>query len=91
MTNKTFFTHRCYFYVVPGDTFLFDMPLPYLPAQGMLVKYFDGVSTVEYSVQDVVLEVDKVASIPGSPGPPIIPETEETHVPGWRIEIQVVA
>ncbi len=87
MVAKAFFTSKCSFYVVPGGTLLFEMPLPGIPVQGMLVKYFDGESTVEYSVQDVTLEVDKVASTPGSPGPPVVPPTEETHVPGWRIEI----
>lgn len=90
MTIRLFYTDECFFYIVPGDTFLFNMPLRYLPVEGMLVEYTDvetSVTTV-YRIQDVVLEVEEVAAVPPVIGPPRADGRPKTHVGGWRVEVE---
>ncbi|KKL25264.1 hypothetical protein LCGC14_2407080, partial [marine sediment metagenome] len=74
-TGKQFGTLTCSFFVVPGNTFLFEAGLPYLPVEGMFVEYSD-VETgtmAKYRVADTILEVEEVGAIPPTPGPPPLP------------------
>jgi len=90
--GKGFFARGCNFYIEPGNTYLFSVQLPAVPQQGWRVEYHDidtGVTTT-YSVQDIILQVDELAAVPASPGPPEVPALPKRHVHSFRVEIQVL-
>ncbi len=79
---------HCNFYIVPSDTFLFNLDLLSIPNEGSFVEWTPistGVKT-KYEVKDIIMTCEEVVEPHvGSPAKPAEAEIEE-----WRIEIQVV-
>lgn len=88
---KGFYTSSCAFYVMPGDTFLLEQDLVHVPQQGWLFDYYDVDTdiTTAYTVDDIRLQVDELAAVTGSPGPPVINALPKRHVHGYRVEISL--
>ena len=79
------------FFIVPGDTFLFEIQEATIPDEGMLIDYLDAETqvTTRYRVQDVIYEVEEFAIVP--PQPPGNPGSPLNHgIVTYRIEIVVV-
>lgn len=76
----------CNFYL--NDTFLFVTELVHLPPEGTLLDYTDAaMSTTQYRVNDVILELQELAAVPGNPENHPVPRS---HTPRWRLDVTVV-
>ncbi len=79
---------HCNFYIVPGNTFLFNLGLISVPAEGSFIEWTPlstGIKT-KYSVQDITMVCEEeIESHIGAAAPPA-----EAIIREWHIEIQVV-